>query len=107
MASQTSLDVIPLQAPHLDIDHFALADIDFQIKDTTSTAYLLKLHWRSRDRFLNHNNEIHLRESNFLKYLFPDAHPFLDIIHFTHACYFSIQGVVFTPNQQVLFTITA
>lgn len=38
MASQTSLDVRPLQTPHLEIYHLALIDRDFEIKDTTSLA---------------------------------------------------------------------
>jgi len=44
MAYQTSLDVRPLPTPHLDIDHLALADREFQINDTASSTYLLKLH---------------------------------------------------------------
>lgn len=41
---QTSLDTSPLQTPCLDIDHLALVDKDFQIKDVASPTYLLKLH---------------------------------------------------------------
>ena len=60
MAFQTSLDMRPLQTPHLDIDHLALSNRHFQIKDTTSPAYLLKLqHW-SKDKFLNQNDDIQL-----------------------------------------------
>jgi len=99
MASQTSLDVRPLQIPHLDIDHLALADKNFQIKDIASPAYLLKLHYLSKDRFLNQNDDIHLWESNFPKYLFPEVHPFPDIIHFCHACYIPSQRAIVTPNK--------
>jgi len=53
MASQTSLDVRPLKTPHFDIDHLALAERDFQIKDIASPSYLLKLHCWSKDKFLN------------------------------------------------------
>lgn len=107
MASQTSLDVRPLQTPHIDIDHLALADIDFQINDIASPAHLLKLQCWSKDRFLNQNDDIHLWESNFPKYLFPKVYPFPEIIHFCYACYIRIQREIVTPNQQVLFTITA
>ena len=53
MASQITLDVRPLQTPHLDIDHLPLANRDFQIKDTISLSHLLKLHCWSKDKFLN------------------------------------------------------
>ena len=71
MASQSILNAKPLQTPHLDIDHLPLADGDFQIKDTTSPSHLLKLHCWSKDKFLNQNDDIQLRESNLPKYLFP------------------------------------
>ena len=107
MASQTSLDVRPLQTPHRDIDHLALADRHFQINDIASHAYLLKLHCWSKDRVLNQNDDIHLWESNLPKYFFPEVHSFPDIIHFCHAYYIPSQRVIITHNQQVLFTITA
>lgn len=107
MASQTSMDVRPLQTPHLDIDHLALANINFQIKDTASPTYLLKLHCRHKYKFLNHNDDIHLWESNLPKYCFPQVHPFPENIHFCQACYVPSQRSIVTPNQQVLFTIIA
>lgn len=99
MASQTSLEVKPLSTPHLDIDQLALADMDVQIKDTTSPTYLLKLHCWSKDKFLNQNDEIHLWESNLPKYLFPKVHPFPDIIHFSHACCIPSQRDIVAPKQ--------
>lgn len=56
---------------------------------------------------MNQNDGIHLWESNFPKYLSPEVHPFLDIIHFYHACYIPSQRSIVAPDQQVLFTITA
>ena len=98
MASQTSLDVRPLQTPHLDIDHLALADIDFQIKDTASPAYLLKLHYWSKDKFLNQNDEIHLWESNFPKYQFPQVHIFPEIMHMCYVCYVPSHRTIMSHN---------
>jgi len=106
MASQTSLVVIPLQTPHLDIDHLPLVDREFQIKDTASPAHLLKLHCWSKDNLLNRNDETHLWESNFPQYLFPQVHLFPGIIHFYQACYVPSQRAIVTLDQQVLFTIT-
>lgn len=107
MAAQTSLDVRPVSTPHLDIDHLALADRDFQIKYTAIPAHLLKLHCWSKDIFLNHAYDINLWESNLPKYTFPEVHPFPDIVHFCHACYIPIQRAITIPNQQLLFTITS
>lgn len=107
MASQTSLDKRPLQTPQLDIDHLALADRDFQIKDIASPTYLLKLHCWSKGKNLNQNDDIHLWESNLPTYLFLEVHPFPQIIHFCQACYIPSQRAIVTPDQQVLFTITA
>lgn len=97
MASHTSLDVTPISTPHLDIGHLALADMDFQIKDIASATYLLKLHCWSKDRFLNHTDDICLWKSNLPKYLFPKVHPFNDIIHFCHACYIPSQRAIVAP----------
>jgi len=71
MASQSILNEKSLQTPHLDIDHLPLADRDFEIKDTSTSSHLLKLHCWSEDKFLNKNDDIHLWESNLPKYLFP------------------------------------
>jgi len=84
----------------------ALAHRDFQIKYTSSPAYLLKLHYWSKDKFLNQNDDVHLWEFNLPKYSFPEVHPFCDIIHFYHACYIPRQRPIGAPNQQLLFTIT-
>ena len=53
MASQSILSEKPLQTPQLDIDHLPLVDKDFQIKDTTTSSHLLKLHYWSKHKFLN------------------------------------------------------
>ena len=71
MASQRILHEKPIQTPHLDVDHLPLADRDFQIKDTVSPSHLLKLHYWSKDKFLNPNDDIQLWESNLPRYLFP------------------------------------
>jgi len=96
-----------MQTPNLDIHCFALADKDFQIKDTISPSYLLKLHCWSKDKFSNQNDGIHLWDSNFPKYLFPKVHPFPEFIHFYLTCYIPSQRAIVTPDQQVLFTINA
>jgi len=74
MDAHTSFDMRPLSTPQLDIDHLALADRDFQIKDTSTLDNLLKLHYWSKDKFLNHANDIHICESNLPKYTFLEVH---------------------------------
>lgn len=106
MVAQTSLNVRPVSTPHLDNDHLALADRYFQIKDTATPSHLLKIHCWSKGRFLNHVDDIHLWESNFPRYTFPEFHPFPDIVHFCHACYIPSQSAIVAPNHELLFTMT-
>lgn len=106
MATPTSLDVKLVTTPHLDIDHLALEDRYFQIKDTVTQENLLRIHCWANDRFLNHVDNINLWESSFPKYTFPKVHPFLDIVHFYHACNIPSQRVIIAPNQDFLFSIT-
>ena len=96
-----------MATPHLDIDYLALANTDFQIKDTTTLGHLLRIHYWAKDRFLNHVDDINLWESNFPKYTFPEVHPFPDIVHFCHAYYVPSHRAIKTPNHEILFTITA
>lgn len=99
MDSQSSLDVRSMETPHLDINHLPLADVDFQFKDNVSPSHLLKHQYWSKDKFLNHNDEIHLWESNFPKYLFPQVYLFLEIIHSCQACYVPSQRAIVSPDQ--------
>ena len=98
MASQSILNEKTLQTPHLDIDHLPLADRYFQIKDTVSPSHLLKIHYWSKDKFLNQNDDIHLWESNLPKYTLPEVHPFPDIVHFCHAYYITTERAIVAPN---------
>ena len=66
--------------PHLDLDHLPLADKDFQIKDTSAYTLLLKIHCLSKDKYLNHTDDIGLWDSNFPKYQFPQVHIFPEIV---------------------------
>lgn len=91
----------------MDIHHLALVDWDFQIKDTASFSYLLKVHYWSKEKILNQNDDIHLWESNLPRYLFPEVHPFVEIIYFCQACYIPSQRAIVTPEKQFLFTIIA
>lgn len=77
------------------------------IKDTSAYTLLLKIHCWSNERYLNHTDGIGLWESNFPKYQFPQVRVFPDIVHMCHACYIPSQRAIMSPNQKVLFTITA
>lgn len=84
MAALISMDVRPINTPHLDLDHLPLADKDFQIKDTSVHESHLKLYCRYKDQYLNHADKISLWESNLLKYQFPEVHIFLEIVYYFH-----------------------
>ncbi len=67
MEALMALNISPLNAPHKELEWFPLANRDFQIKDTATPTLLLKLHYWSKDRFLNHTDDINLWESNLPK----------------------------------------
>lgn len=60
MVVPIAMDIRPITTSHLDLDHLPLSEKDFQIKDTTALEPLLKVHCQSRDRYLNHVDEIGL-----------------------------------------------
>ena len=101
------MDVRPISTPHLDLDHLPLADKDFQIKNTFVHEFPLKLYCQYRDQYLNHADKIGFWESNLPKYQFREVHIFLEIVHYCHENYIPSQRAVMSPNQTVLFTITA
>ena len=107
MEAPVALNITPITTPHRDLDHLPLADKDFQIKDLTFDETPLKLYCRCRDNYLNNVDKIGLWESNIPKYQFPTVHIFPYIFHQCHANYNPILTAVMSPNQKVLFTITA
>ena len=107
MEVPVALNVAPLNAPHRDLDYLSLVDRDFQIKDLSFSESPLRIFCRCRDNYLNGLDMIGLWESNLPWYLFPSVHIFLEIIHFFHANYDPNQRAVLSPNQNVLFPITA
>ena len=107
MVGRIAMDVRTISASHIDLDHLPLADKDFQIKDTSINESPLKLYCWYKDQYLNHADKIGFWESNFPKYQFLEVHIFLEIVHYWHANYISSQRAVMSPNQTILFTITA
>lgn len=106
MATPIALNVLPISAPHRDLDHLPLVDKYFQIKDTSIQESPLKLYYRYKEHYLNHADKIGLWESGLPKYKFPRVHIFPKIIHYFHMNYHPSQRAVMTPDHSVLFTIT-
>ena len=48
-----ALNVVPLNAPHRDLDYLPLADMDFQIKDLVLSENPLQIFCRYRENYLN------------------------------------------------------
>ena len=71
MASQSIISVDPLQPPVVDVEHTPLADKDFKISDIVTNFNLLELHYWSHDKFIDQADDIHLRDSNLPRYIFP------------------------------------
>jgi len=101
----------PLSTPHLDINHLALEDKDFQIKYTTSPTYHLKLHCWTKDKFLNQNNVI-----NFGNPIYPSVcsqkctHSLISYISIMLAIFlakeklFPLTNNCYSPSLQILLT---
>ena len=107
MEVPVALNVAPLNAPHQDLDHFPLADMDFQIKDLLLNENPLRIFWRCRDNYLNGSDIFGLWESNIPMYLLPSVHIFPELIHYCHANYDPNQRAILSPSQSVLFLMTA
>lgn len=87
MEVPVALNVMPLNAPHKDLDYFPLPDMDFQIKDLLLSENPLRIFCRCRDNYLNGLDIFGLWESNLPMYFLPSVHIFLELIHYFHANY--------------------
>ncbi len=107
MAAPIVMDARHIATLHLDLDHFLLADGDFQIKDTTSILLLLKIHCLSRENYLNYTDDIGLWESNLPRYQFHQVHIFPELVHMCYTYYIPSHRALMSHDQKVLFIITA
>jgi len=107
METLVVLNVAPTTTPHYDLEYLPLADKYFQIKDLDIDKDHLKVFCQCRDNYVNGYDTIGLWESNLPIYFLPSMCIFLDIIHHCHANYDPNLRAVKSPNQTVLFTITA
>ena len=101
------LNITPLNAPHRELEYFPLVDKDFQIKDLVFSESPLQIYCHCRDNYSKGLDTIGLWKSNLPRYLLPSVHIFPEIIHYCHANYDPNQRAVLSPNQNILFPITA
>ena len=101
-----ALNVMPLNAPHKDIDWLPLADRDFQIKYLSGDMNHLQPFCRIRNSHLSNSDIYRIWESNLPRYYLPLVNVFLDIIHQCCANYDPDSKAIMTPSQTVLFYIT-
>ena len=107
METSVALNVVPITTPHCDLDYLPLTDKDFQIKDLETNKSSLKVYCQCRDNYMNACNTIGLWESNLPRYMLPSVRIFPDIIHQCQANYNPTLRAIMSPNQTILFTITA
>jgi len=107
MEVPVALNVVPINAPHKDLDYLPLADMDFQIKDLRLSENPLRIFCHCSDNYLNGSDIFGLWESNLPMYLLPSVHIFPELIHYCYAKYDPNQRAVLSPSQNVLFPITA
>ena len=107
MTPNTTIVVNPLQPLVVDIEHIPLADIVYKIFDPIVEFNLLDIHNWCFEKYLDKEEEIHIWESNFPKYVVPLTHPYQEIIRLCHQYYIPKQRAIVNANKEVLFTITA
>lgn len=107
MASQSFLNLNPLQPPVADVEHLPLANKDFKIVDVVTDSNLLELHYWSDDKFIDQADDIHLWDSNLPKYAFPHTYQFRNLIRLCQINYFPNETSIFTPTQEIIFTMNA
>lgn len=81
MEAPIALNVVPVNAPHKDLNYLPLADRDFQLKDPSDDENHLQTFWQIRDNYLSNFDIFGLWESNLPMYFLPSVHVFPDIIH--------------------------
>ena len=106
MEAPVSLNVTPLNAPHKELEHLPLADIDYQIQDLVGYQNHLQAFCELRNNYLSQNDFYGIWESNLPIYHLPSVNIFPEIIHLHCENYEPTKRVVKTPSGTTLFHIT-
>ena len=80
MTSKTTIVVIHLQPPVVDIEHTPLAYIYYKIADLIVEFNLLDIHNWSYEKSLDYEGEVQIWESHFPKCVVPLTHPCQEVI---------------------------
>lgn len=78
--SQTSSQENPKASYALDLDHIPLADQFFKITYTECEFDMFELHHWLKKTYHDNEDEINLWEYLFPMYMFPQTHPFPDLV---------------------------
>jgi len=107
MASQSILNVNPLQPPVADVKHLPLTDKDFKIIDTMTDSNLLEHHCLNHEKFIDQADDNHLWDSKLPKYSFRRTYQCPELIILFQINYLLTERAIVTPTQEILFTINA
>jgi len=107
MEAPVALNVVPLNAPHKELEWLHLADRDFQINDMIGDKPHLQAVCEIRNSYRSNIDVYGIWESNMPIYYLPSVNVLPDIIHLCCANYDPTQRAVMAPSGTVLFHITA
>lgn len=107
METPVALNIAPLNAPHKSLEWLALADRDYQMKETVeiSNKYHIETVCELKRKHRSGTDDMCIWESNLPIYYLPQVNVFPDLIHQCCANYDPNQRAVLSPLGSVLFCI--
>lgn len=106
MATPTTLNITPINAPNKELEAMPLADRGYLIQDLVWDRNHLQTLCQLRNSFLSNCDMYGIWESNFPIYFLPSVNIFPEIIHLCAENYDPTQRTVKSPSGRILFHIT-
>jgi len=106
MATQTDLNITPMNSPNKELESMPLADRDYLIQNLVGDRNHLRTFCQLRNNFLRNCDMYGIWESNLAHYFLPSVNIFPEIIHLCAENYEPNQRAVKSPSRNILFHIT-
>ena len=108
METPVALNIAPLNAPHKDLEWLALADRDYQMRETVELCnkYHIEIVCELKKKHRDGTDLLGIWKSHLPIYYLPQVNEFPDLIHQCCTNYDPNQRVVLSPSGSVLFHIT-
>jgi len=106
MATQTALNITPMNPPNKELESMPLADRDYLIQDIARDRNHLQTFYQLRNSFLRNYDMYGIWESNLPHYFLPYVNISPKIIHLCAENYEPNQRAFKSPSGSILFHIT-